>query len=170
MDEWYTKFRCIMHYSLCEIEILFFYFSNDIANFLEEIDKLQEGTLTEQQNAFDLLNYKRQKVGIRGNRSSLVLCKWRFLYKKTYLWLHSTGVDNFMIFYTFLKKNQLSIIILWLTTILLQKAWKIVANGTNYSWHPYLTSKKVNLMDFSKQICVIKSKDYSDVNNCGYNA
>ena len=64
-----------MHYSLCEIEILFFYFGNDIANFLEEIDKLQEGTLTEQQNAFDLLNYKRQKVGIRGNRSSLVLCK-----------------------------------------------------------------------------------------------
>ena len=75
-----------MHfYSRCEIEILFFFFSSDIANFLEEIDILQEGTLTEQQNAFDLLNYKRQKVGIQGNRNSLVVCKESFLCKKTNL-------------------------------------------------------------------------------------
>ena len=143
-----------MHfYSRCEIEILFFFFSSDIANFLEEIDILQEGTLTEQQNAFDLLNYKRQKVGIQGNRNSLVVCKESFLCKKTNLWWHSTKMDNFMIFHTFIQtntsrwlivamenfylvarnsfnfeigKNQLSIITLSVT-ILLEQVWKIMA-------------------------------------------
>ena len=43
-----------------------------------------------------------------------------------------------------------------------------VANAINYYWKLYLTEKRVNNWDLFMQIYLVKFKDYSSVNNCGY--
>ena len=54
----------------------------------------------------------------------------------------------------------------------MEKLWlnSHVANATNHSWQLYLTSKKENHKDLSRQIYSVDSNDYCSVDDCDYNA